>query len=618
MTEHNFWRGLRRRRVSRRRVLQAGGAGVAGLAIATLGVKGPPPVFSDAATHYGGRFRTAGFLDTLDPHVSFAGPVGPRVYNSLVVTPIVQPQAAMFDLAEGLERPDETTYLFQIRHGVTIAPNNYGLGERDVDATSAFASFERIREDTNAIAHAFVSEWFDQHDVPDIHVYKVNTPSPYGYFMFRLGTPFTTIPPRQLLQRGTLGSQPVGGGPFSVFPTPGPFASRLDFNKNPNYYRRDAANGDAQLPYVDGWTIHEIDDPAIRETAFLTQAIHCFTPSTAQDADDILANHDVYAVPQPVNTFISFTMNVKRPPWDDARVRKAAMHALDRQPYVDRIYKGHARANGLVHAPMGAFALSDEELEELQPFDPALSRALIQDAGHELPLRISVMFPGDSDIEEHSSHLPIFLEQMAAAGFEVEQDPQDFGSWLMNYSTKDYDASLALNQIYDTPEIPLDFQHSDGPSRDGTFSNGLQDAEIDAALDATKTITDIDELVTAVHEVQRQIYEAGPAYLPIVTPVNRTLYWSFVKNAPEGPSAAAAFHNDFWFAPEALPAVGDASCSGDIDSIDAALILQREAGLTPSLPCPTSADANLDGFTNAIDAALILQHNAGLLLNLPP
>ena len=72
--------------------------------------------------------------------------------------------------------------------------------------------------------------------------------------------------------------------------------------------------------------------------------------------------------------------------------------------------------------------------------------------------------------------------------------------------------------------------------------------------------------------------------------------------------------------PTATPAglTGDVDCSGSVDSIDAALVLQLTAGLVGSLSCQDNADANEDGTTNAIDAALILQLTAGLLPSLPP
>ena len=63
---------------------------------------------------------------------------------------------------------------------------------------------------------------------------------------------------------------------------------------------------------------------------------------------------------------------------------------------------------------------------------------------------------------------------------------------------------------------------------------------------------------------------------------------------------------------------GDANCSGGIDSIDAALVLQLVAGLVGSLSCEENADVNTDGAVNSIDATLILQHIVGLLPTLPP
>ncbi len=63
---------------------------------------------------------------------------------------------------------------------------------------------------------------------------------------------------------------------------------------------------------------------------------------------------------------------------------------------------------------------------------------------------------------------------------------------------------------------------------------------------------------------------------------------------------------------------GDVNCSGSVDSIDAALVLQLGAGLARALPCQENADVNADGRIDSIDAALILQFDAGLLGRLPP
>jgi alpha-tubulin suppressor-like RCC1 family protein len=60
---------------------------------------------------------------------------------------------------------------------------------------------------------------------------------------------------------------------------------------------------------------------------------------------------------------------------------------------------------------------------------------------------------------------------------------------------------------------------------------------------------------------------------------------------------------------------GDVNCDKSINSIDAAIVLQFDAGLTMILPaCFWGADLNYDGNYNAIDAAIILQVDAGLIV----
>jgi hypothetical protein len=64
--------------------------------------------------------------------------------------------------------------------------------------------------------------------------------------------------------------------------------------------------------------------------------------------------------------------------------------------------------------------------------------------------------------------------------------------------------------------------------------------------------------------------------------------------------------------------VGDSNCNGTVNAIDAALVLQNDAGLLGTIPCADLADANQNGSVNAIDATLILQYDAGFLAQLPP
>ncbi len=59
--------------------------------------------------------------------------------------------------------------------------------------------------------------------------------------------------------------------------------------------------------------------------------------------------------------------------------------------------------------------------------------------------------------------------------------------------------------------------------------------------------------------------------------------------------------------------LGDANCNGAVNAIDAAIVLQINAGLLGPPSCAENADVNLNGSIDSIDAALILQSIAGLI-----
>lgn len=63
--------------------------------------------------------------------------------------------------------------------------------------------------------------------------------------------------------------------------------------------------------------------------------------------------------------------------------------------------------------------------------------------------------------------------------------------------------------------------------------------------------------------------------------------------------------------------LGDANCDGRVNAIDAALVLQLNAGLLQDLPCRAFADANQNGSIGPVDATLILQYSSGMLPALP-
>jgi hypothetical protein len=59
--------------------------------------------------------------------------------------------------------------------------------------------------------------------------------------------------------------------------------------------------------------------------------------------------------------------------------------------------------------------------------------------------------------------------------------------------------------------------------------------------------------------------------------------------------------------------LGDVNCDHIRTSVDSLLVLQFVADLLSALECPEGADTNGDTNINSLDAALILQDVAGLI-----
>jgi peptide/nickel transport system substrate-binding protein len=497
----SYWDKVASQRVSRRRVLQSAGvAGTAAGAVWLVGCGGgsstdkTPGSGATAAATPGGNSEvlnpgsapkaggtynvgTSVDFDTFDPHISIAGGVAyfPKLYNA-VINRSPRDNAFRFnDLAESLEQPDDVTYVFTLRDNVMIGPNQLGVPERAMDGNDIKASFDRIKNLPQSNAYAFVGEWIDSVDVSaDGKTVTIKTPKPYGYFFLRIGGAINLIVPKELIdQADKMKSASAGGGPYVLNPGQYTEGQNATLTRNTSYYRKDEANNNAQLPYIDNITVKIIADRSAQQTAFRSQQIDQYTPQNVDETNSLNSGNQYPVNKDSTNTFIAFTMNPTKDPWKDDRVRMAAMYAINRQDYVDRVYKGEAQGDGLVHWSLGDYALPPDELEKLQGWDPQKSKDMIKAATGKDTLDINVMWPADSIIEEHNQHLPIWLQQMADAGFNVGKDPQAFGTWLDNYTNLKYDASLALNQVYEYAEFEMDFEHSEGPARNHIYTIGV-------------------------------------------------------------------------------------------------------------------------------------------------
>ncbi|MBI5289795.1 MAG: ABC transporter substrate-binding protein [Chloroflexi bacterium] len=564
-----YWDRILTTRVTRRRILR--GAGVAGAAAGAIWIAGcsdgktpvdgitplagtpsaGDPTKPDYANPLdppiaGGRYQAVAPapFDSFDPHraVGASTAVFPRIYNVLVQQSAQRPQVSVFDLAESLENPDDVTWIFKIRPGVRIGPNDLGVPERDLDGDDAVATFERIKAIPEAPNGAFVKEFLAGVTAGG-GAMTLTTTKPYAWLLSRVGNFVNTIPPRELIADeasiAKLLDRSAGAGPYRLASSSEGEAARLE--RNPSFYAKDSAG--TQLPYLEGIDIRTITDRSAWRTAFVNGQVHQYTAEGKAEIDAL--SSDFFVVKDPLAQFVPVAMNPEKPPFNDPRARRAVSRAINRQQFVDRIYSGDAKPNGLVHWPAGedSYAFSAQELEELQPFDVAEARSLVEALGG---LKVKLVYPAATNVALHSSHVPIFVEQLKAANIDIDDSPLEFTAWLATYRSRDYEMSLGLTQVIETPEQPLNWHTSNGPLGDRSFGVGIGDPDIDKAIENTKTILDVDARVKAVRDAQKLIYAKDPTFLPLVSGYNYNAYSNKVHNLPAGIGATALFVHSVW------------------------------------------------------------------------
>lgn len=176
----------------------------------------------------------------------------------------------------------------------------------------------------------------------------------------------------------------------------------------------------------------------------------------------------------------------------------------------------------------------------------------------------------------------------------------------------------------------------------------LEDGSVDVngAIDKVQTSVDVPDAVDTVVDkaqgnakVQKVIeyVEAALERLNLTELGNKTLggldqdgdgiYELSVSNKnPEGDATVRGYTFDFDVAIEEIAfrinifgvQLGDVDCDGDVDNVDAMLVLQHYVGLIGSDALDANAaDVNGDGEINNVDAMLILQHYVGLINEFP-
>jgi ABC-type transport system substrate-binding protein len=237
-------------------------------------------------------------------------------------------------------------------------------------------------------------------------------------------------------------------------------------------------------------------------------------------------------------------MNVRMEPWNDPRIRKAIRLATNPAEYIGIIGRDQGVQTGPISYALKEYALPEEEAKQLQPYNVAEAKKLLEAAGQP-NLTFKFQHPTSSNTNDYVN---IFVRQMQAAGITAQPEPQDAGTWVANYFQSKLTASLSLNQEYSTPEFFLKWHTTKGIVGGGLYDTGFSDPEVDAAVKKASGTLNEQDRIKAYMDAQKLIISKDPAFWFFFGVKANVLVANTVINYPAGTGDALGYglRKDVW------------------------------------------------------------------------
>lgn len=290
--------------------------------------------------------------------------------------------------------------------------------------------------------------------------------------------------------------------------------------------------------------------------------------------------------------FQGFAMNMRRPPFDDLRVRQAVAHLVDRET-MNRTMM------------FGAYVLQRSYFEDLYDsahpctntfytFDIPRAKALLREAGYApnpatgllekegRPLRFRFLTRDGSS----EKFLALCNTAFKEVGIDMQIERKDFAAWMRDMDAFNFDMTWASwsQVIFRDPEDMWHSREADRPSSNNIA--GFKDPEVDALIERQKTVYSVAERNAICREIDARIAAAVPYVLLWNINAVRLLHWDRF-GMPD--TVLSKFGDErsllgyWWYDPDSAAELKAAMASGDLLP-RRPLDVDFDAAFPPSLP----------------------------------
>ena len=448
--------------------------------------------------------------------VTSSGQYDMEVMNYALFTPLVQYDENLGVqpyLAESWEMHGDTGVTFKLRNDVRWH-DGQPVTAHDVKFTFDLAKNE---ETASLIGSAFIAD-VAAADVVDDHTIRFRFARPHAQALEDFWWPPM---PRHLLQNiapaemknAPFNRAPVGSGPFKF----GEWRAnaQLVLERNPDFPA--SLGGPAKAERV---VFRIVPEASTLLTELLTGSVHVDIPMLPDQVKQARESTDVDVHAFPGRTVYYLGWNNAKPPFNDARLRRALALAVNRQEIVEALLYGEGEIATSTIPPWHPMYPADVTP---QAYDSAQAKQLLEQAGwvdrnndgirenaQGQPLTFTIL---SSDDPLRKSVVEVLQSQLRRVGADAQIRVMEFQTMLQAHKGRDFDA-VFTNWVLDNFQVasaPMSLFHSREATKEGSANrSSVRIPELDAAMERGAAATDEAGAKAAWADVTRVLQEQQP------------------------------------------------------------------------------------------------------------
>src|SRR6266851_8070293 len=504
-----------------------------------------PPAAAAAAqpTQAAAQARRGGMLragldvdaDTLDPRLT-KNTSGRRiqelVFNGLVA--IGPDFAAVADLAEKWDNPDDKTWVFHLRQGVKFHDGS------DLSAADVKFTYESVLDQAfNSPVRAFYLS-VDKVDATDKATVTFTLKTPFAPFLSYIDL---AIVPQAAVQKlgSDFGTKPVGTGPFKVdrWAT----GDTIELSANDSFF--------GGRPNLDRVRVKVVPDNSGRVVGLESGDLDFVqSPVSPQDVSRVQSAAKLKVERTPAAGYTYINLNCADPILADKKVRQALSHLVNKQQIIDTIYKGIGKpANGPIVPGMWAYSADVPSYD----YSPDKANQLLDDAGWKAGpdgvrvkdgQKLTLTVRTHSEDPDRKQLIQVLQSEFQKVGIEASTNTVEFPAFFQDVQDGKYQVGVIGWLNLSDPDRATFRQFTiDGTANYGKYKNEqvdklLKDARM--TLDQAKAKTMYVDAVKQIVDDAPYIFVQYQEYIAMYSPkvqgyvVNPVANWLSFKSVSLG------------------------------------------------------------------------------------